>query len=718
MVQDVLHPAPSSSTDFGPLLAPRSIAVVGASDNPRKLSGRPVAFLKRFGYEGRILPVNPVRSTVQGIPAYLSVDQIDGEIDVALLVVPAEKTPDATRACVAAGVRFVIATAAGFSEASASGADLEAEMLAALEGSSTRLIGPNTLGMIGVRDGAVPTFSGVLEEKLPLRPGPVAFVSQSGAFGSFIFGEAQAAYVRMSHYLNTGNEADLTVADLLGGLVADDETRVLLAYLEGVSHGRRLLEVARAAHLADKPIIAVKSGRSEAGARAAASHTASLAGDDQVFDDLVREAGVVRVEGQEPLLDAAQVFDSLRRTKGRRLTILSESGGAAVLSADAASAAGLVVEPWSSEWQAKLAAEIPDFASARNPVDLTGQLITDPSLMRAALRLSIEHPDTDLIMVLVGNADMFADPIIDALTEYYDTTDRPIAVVWTGGTGEPRIRLRERGIPCFTDPGRAARALGKLADYSLRPALPHPVRPGGIDVDLARAMFSEARAEGRRILDEAEAGAVLRAYGIPVASILIASSPDETVDAAATLGGPVVVKVLSSRITHKSDIGGVVVGLTDPEDVRRAGKQLLELAADHGEVPPRVLVQAMATGDAEMILGAKVDDSYGPLVVVGLGGIFVELLGDSQIAAAPTDRTRAETLIRELRGAALLTGTRGRPALAVDAAADAVERLSWLVADLEDEIAEVDVNPLLLSPDGVVAVDALMVLNDRSKEEG
>ena len=696
-------------TDFRPLITPRSIAVIGASDDPRKLSGRPVAYLKKFGYAGRILPVNPTRADVQGLPAHPDVRAIEGDVDVALIVTPAARVLDAVRGCVEKGVRFALVTASGFAEAGAGGAALEEELRAVIADSSLRVVGPNCLGMIGLRDAAVATFTSLLEKDDPLRAGGVAFVSQSGAFGTFILGDLQASAIGLSHYFNTGNELDVTVAEVLEGLVRDDDIHALLAYFEGVSAGRRLLQVAREAHRKDMPIVAVKSGRSEAGARAAASHTASLAGDDRVFDQLMREVGLVRVHSQEALLDAAQVFDAQRRPRGRRLTVLSMSGGGAVLAADTASDHGLEVAPWRPEWQERLAAVIPAFASPRNPVDLTGAMITDPTLMRTALSTALENPDTDMVVVVVGNADGFADPVIEAVSDLYATTDRPMAVSWTGGTGEPRRRLRELGIPCYTDPTRAVAALGALTNHALRRPLPRPERPADLDADGARAVIRAARAAGRTTLDEAESTALISAYGIPTARSVIATSSEEAA-AAAVLGDRVAVKLLSSTITHKSDVGGVRLDLTSPEQVAVAAAEVLDVGRRHGENPPRVMVQQMASGDAELLLGARVDPSFGPVIVVGLGGIFVEVLADTRIASAPTDAEHARILFDSLQGAALLHGARASPPLDVAAAAQAAERLSWLVADLADEIADIDINPLLVRESGVTAVDALVVL--------
>ncbi|MBC3192970.1 acetate--CoA ligase family protein [Pseudonocardia sp. C8] len=697
------------------LLAPRSIAVIGASSDPHKISGRPIAYLRRFGYSGRIIPVNPHNDEIQGLRAYPEIAAVDGPVDLALIMVPAERAAGAVRACGRAGVPFVIVVASGFAEVGTRGAALEADLRAAVAETGVRLLGPNCLGMISLRDGAVPTFSPVLESAADLRPGPVAFVSQSGAFGSFLFGELHDLRIGLSHYITTGNEMDVSGPDLLAGLVADGGVRVLLTYLEGVTSGTQLLQVARDAHVADKPIVMVKAGRSTTGAAAARSHTASLAGDDRVFDALMRGHGVVRVDSQEELLDAAQVFGASRRTSGRRLTILSESGGAAVMMTDTAVDVGLEVPAWEDAWQARLDEFVPAYGSTRNPVDFTAALLTDPGMLRAGLSTAIAHPGTDMIAVLVGNADHFADPLLEAIEDLYAATDLPIVVVWTGGSGRPRSRLRECGIPCFTDPVRAARALGRLADHSLRPPLPTPLRPDDVDPAAAARIVGHARAEGRTALDEQESAALVRAYRIPVTDSAVARTAAEAVTSAHRFAAPVAVKVLSSRIAHKSEIGGVRLGLATPDEVAAAAAELLDVARAHGEHDPRLLVQPMWSGPAEMILGARHDPALGPVVLAGFGGILVELLRDSCVAAAPTDHETAARMLHGLTGAPLLSGIRGGPALDVEVVVDSLVRLSWLVSDLGDEIAEIDLNPLLVDAvgAGACAVDALVLLRER-----
>jgi acyl-CoA synthetase (NDP forming) len=710
---------PERNTAIQRLLHPKSIAVLGASDDPNKLSGRPIEMMKRLGYQGRLIPINPFRSEVQGLASYPDVRSVDGDIDVAMIMLPANKVIEAVRECADRGIPAAIVGASGFAESGEEGVLLQRNLSKAIAETGIRVLGPNCIGMLSLRDRAMPTFTSAADDVSELVAGPVAFVSQSGAFGSFIFSAAQHAHLGISHFLNTGNEVDLTVAELLGGLVELDDAKVLMAYFEGVTEGRELLEVAQRASELDKPLIVVKVGKSESGARAAQSHTASLAGEDAVFDGAVRQYGVIRCTGMENLLDTATVFANGRRAPGRRLTTLSISGGAGVLAADDASVNGLSVDSWDAEWQSKMAAVIPPFGSARNPVDLTAGALSDPDMLRRCLNIAVEHPGTDMIAVLLGNSGNAADQLVDSIEEAYNKTKLPFVVVWTGGSGRPRERIQKLGIPCYTDSGRAIAALGKLADYSEQSKLSDPKRPSDIDEQAARSLIAEARARGGNQLDEYRSSQLIAAYGVPCAPSAPAASLVAAVEVAKELGFPVAIKLLSSRIAHKSDIGGVKLNIGDTDAVESAVTELLKMANEHGDPDAKVLVQRMATATTELIVGLKNDPVFGPVVVVGFGGVLVEVLQDSRVGVAPMDTDSALRLLLSLRAKTLFDGVRGGAPLDIDAAADAVMRLSWMAHDFSEELAELDVNPLLLGAvgEGVVAVDALAILTqDASKQ--
>ncbi|MQA14561.1 MAG: hypothetical protein GEV09_10425 [Pseudonocardiaceae bacterium] len=696
------------------LLHPRSIAIIGASDDPVKISGRPLASLLRSGYAGRVLPVNPNRSVVQDVTCYPELDAIDGEIDLAIVAVNATATPTALRACAARGVAVAICFAAGFAEGGQHGAALQAEIGDICRQTGLRVLGPNCLGAIGVRGGVAATFSSIFDEGGELLPGRVALVSQSGAFGTFIFSAAQSEGLGFSHFVNTGNEVDLSVADLLLALAESDDVDVLLAYFEGVSDGTALVAAAQRAAELGKPIVAVKTGRSAAGARAVCSHTASLAGQDAVFDAVARQLGIIRVPGMEPLIDAARLLASGTRATGRRLSILSVSGGAGALASDLAADAGLQVDAWSPDWQHRMAGVIPAHGSPRNPIDLTGTLLSDPGILERALDATLDHPNTDIVLVLLGNVDRGSERLVAALHDAHRRCTVPVVVVWTGGSGRPRQRLAELGVPCYTDPGRAIAALGALADHGLRPPLSTRPELPGVDPAAARTVLDRVRAQQRTRLDEAESAAVLAAYGIHTAPAVAAAGPEEAVAAAAELGGEVAVKALSPALAHKSDLGVVRLGRTGPEAVRDAAREVLDAARRAGTSDARVLVQRMAEPGLELVLGVAHDAAFGPVVLAGMGGVLVELLADSAIALPPLDLAAAQRLLRGLRGAPLLDGGRDGTPRDLPAAAEALARVSLLAADLGDEIAEVDVNPLVVGPRGAgaVAVDALVVLRD------
>jgi acyl-CoA synthetase (NDP forming) len=698
---------------LGTLLRPASIAIIGASDDPVKLTGRPIEYLKRFGYKGRILPVNPTRDTVQGLAAFPSIGAIDGPVDLALIGVSADKTPGALRECAAKGVPVAIAFASGFAETGAAGAALQDELVQICRETGIRLLGPNCLGLVAARDAVTVTFSSSLDEGDALATGPVGFVSQSGAFGTSIMSRLRDAGIGVSAYVNTGNEADLDAAEVLTALSLDDDVSVLLTYLEGVSNGPSFVRMARQAAELGKPVVAVKVGRSAAGARAVSSHTGSLAGEDAVFDAVASQYGVLRVAGVEPMLDLAQLLATERRMRGPRLSVLSISGGAGVLTTDAAEASGLVVAPWDADWQSRMAAVIPPFGSPVNPVDLTASLISKPEMMGRALDVAVEHPGTDAIVVVLTNVERGSDAVVAALKDTAARTEKPLVVVWIGGSGRPAQALAEAGVPAYRDPQRAVAALAALRQYTARPAFPRQPTFPDVDPEVARAIIGKARASGRTQLDELESAEVLAAYGIPMASGRAAATPVEAVQIAEELGLPVAVKVLSAEIGHKSELGGVRLGLNDAAGVESAALDVLAAASRAGVSGARILVQRMAGAGLEMALGMKNDAVFGAVVLVASGGVLIELLEDRALALAPLDGQAADRLISSLRGARLLAGYRGGPSLDRSALVEALSRLSALAADLADEVAEIDLNPVFVHERGVTAADALITLLDR-----
>lgn len=699
---------------------PRSVAVVGASNDPIKLSGRPIDYLKRFGYDGVIYPVNPSRSRVQGLRAYPDLASIGEVPDLVMLMVGASSTPDVVRECGRLGVRVVIASAAGFAETGAEGAALQQDLEAAIAESSVRVLGPNCLGLIGTASRLTATFTSALDEGDTIPAGSTALVSQSGAFGTFIFSSGRMAGVEFSHYANTGNEVDLDVIEILAALCDKPEVTTLSAYFEGITGGHRLAELGRRAMEADKPLIVAKAGRSAEGARAVSSHTASLVGSDDVFKDVCEQYGVIAVESINDIVDMMLIFDQGRRMDGRRLTILTLSGGAAALMTDVASANGIRVAAWEPEWRQRMAATIPSFGSTGNPIDLTAELIRDPEILRGALEVAIEHPGTDVITVLIGNASQGSERLVDIIADANARSTKPIVVVWTGNNRRPLDALADRKVARYDDPARAARALGVLATYGHRRrkilAAGAPEQAAAT-VDVPQ-LLAAARAEDAEQLDELRAGRLLRGWGISVVQGAEVASADAAWAAAQEVGLPCVAKLLSAHVAHKSDVGGVLLGLADEEAVRAGYDRLAALGRELGVADARVMVQPMLTkdpDDLELIVGAHRDLSFGPVVTVGLGGVLVDVLDDSVSLLPPFGRQEALHALRRLRGGRLLGDFRGRAARDVDALADLMVRFSQAVVGLGDEVEEMELNPVLLHETGrgVIGLDALIRLAAR-----
>ncbi|MGN6574441.1 MAG: acetate--CoA ligase family protein [Nocardioides sp.] len=700
------------------MFAARSVAIVGASDNPIKLSGRPVAYLKRFRYPGRIFPVNAGRRTVQGLDAYPDLASIGEVPDLVMLMVDAASTPGAVRECSRLGVPVVIASAAGFAETGEAGARLQAELKQAVQETGIRVLGPNCLGLMGVASRLPLTFTSALDEGDSLEVGSTALISQSGAFGTFLFSAARMAGVEFSHYANTGNEVDLDVVEILSALCERSEVKTLAAYFEGIADGHRLAELGRKALVADKPFIVVKAGRSPDGARAVSSHTASLAGSDKVFKDVCEQYGVLAVESINDMVDMMMVFDQGRRLEGRRLTILTMSGGAAALMTDVANANGIAVNEWEPEWRERMAATIPAFGSTANPIDLTAELIRDPEILRGSLQVAIDHPGTDVVCVLVGNAQTGAEQLIDIIATASSKSHKPVVVVWTGNNSRQLSALAAHRIARFDDPARAARALGALARHGERrahlletdEAVPEVTGPG------APEWLRGARAEGLEQLDELSAGQLLSTWDVSVVEGMCVSDEDAAWAAARQVGLPCVAKLLTAHVAHKSDVGGVLLGLSTEVEIRDAYHRLQRLGEELGVPDGRVMVQPMLVtgpGDVELIIGAHRDPSFGPVVTIGLGGVLVELLEDSVTLLPPFGRDEALRALSRLRGARLLGDFRGRGARDVDALLDLLVGFSRAAVDLRDDVIEMELNPVVVhaAGEGVLALDALVRLD-------
>jgi acetate---CoA ligase (ADP-forming) len=449
------------------LFRPQSIAIVGASDDPVKISGRPLSYLLRYGYDGLIYAVNSRRAHVQGVRAHACIADVCARVDLALVVVPAAQVLTVLRECAAAGAGAAVVFASGFAETGAAGAALQRQLTELSAETKMRIVGPNCLGTFAAPEHVFATFSSAFDDaETAVVDSPIALVSQSGAVGTFTYSALLGLGAGVRYFANTGNEADVHAAELLAALAETPGAEILLGYLEGVKDPVALGAAARRARSHDKPLVLLKAGRTESGRRAVSYHTAADAGSYAAFRTLAAEHGAVVVDGIEPWLDAAIAFLPGRRARGNRMAIVTQSGGAGALATDAAVAAGLTVPEWSPGRRAGLTDAVPLFGSARNPIDLTGSLLTDPDLLAGVLQSVAADEATDVISVVLGNSDGSAGPMTEAITAAYRATSKPMSVAWTGGNGVARRQLRAAGIPVYSDPGRAVRAMARVVEHS------------------------------------------------------------------------------------------------------------------------------------------------------------------------------------------------------------------------------------------------------------
>lgn len=696
------------------LYNPKSIAIVGASQNERKPGGRPLAALERRGYAGELYPVNPGYDEVRGRTCYPSVLDVPGPLDLAIISVPAAAVLDVMRQCGEKGVKAAVIFSGGFAEVGPEGAALQRELGRLAREEGIRVLGPNSLGLINLANSVMASFAFITEME-PVSPRTLSMVTQSGAFGAMLYSEAIRSGVGFSSFTSVGNEADTEFSDFVGYLLDDAETQIIGGYLEGAKDGRKLRRVAEKALGLGKPLAIMKVGRMGAGARAASSHTASLAGDDQVYDSFFRQLGIVRIEDPKELTAFAILHRGGRRFTGRRVAILSGSGGHGVMLADRCESLGLPVPELRGATRERLEQILPAFGSARNPVDLTAQGGVDTSMLGNCLRALVGDEDIDAVLAQVFFQDRDGIERARDLVEIYHSTSKPVVMLAHHRDPSPvgaqcfQI-LKEAGIPILGDGLQAAKAMAQLAWYQEKRGA--AVADAAAPEELGGAEPEDLRQRLRRgpALSEFRCKQILESCGIPVTREGLAHSAEQAVGLARELGYPVVLKVQSAEIQHKTDAGAVALGLAGDEDVRAAYDAILASVAERapGARVEGVLVQEMVSGGTEVIIGASKDPVFGPVVMFGLGGIFVEALGDVAFRVAPLSRRDALEMIQEIKGYRVLQGMRGRPPADVDAIVDAILRVSRLVVDLSDEIDELDINPLMVFPRGAKALDALI----------
>jgi acetate---CoA ligase (ADP-forming) len=686
--------------------APTAVAVVGASRDPAKVGGSVLANLRSAGFEGRIVPVNARARTVQGLPAVPSMLDVDGAVDLAVVAVPASEVPTALEQCVARGVGGAVVISAGFREIGPEGAERESALRAWLRNQPIRVLGPNCLGWIRPIRKLNVTFA----PGMPVA-GPTAFISHSGALAVAILDWSRERRMGFSLFASLGNQADLTETDLLRAVIEDEETRVVAAYLEGVADGRQFFEALGL--LADvKPVVVLKAGRSPEGARAVSSHTGALAGSDVAFDAAVKQAGAIRARSIEELFDLARALSTQPLPRGRRLTIVTNGGGLGIVAADAARDAGLEVTPLTDEVRDRLRAVLPPMANVANPIDLVGD--ADAARFANALHaLGPDHGTDALLVLLTAQAATDSPTVARAILAATRDWPLPIAAAFVGGArvSPGAHALDEAGVPCYAFPERAVAVLGGLALLAVRRRARRASAETLPSETPARAALASLRSAGVLRLGMPELAPILAACGIRVAAPITVATEAEAGEAASHVGFPVALKIVSPDISHKTEIGGVRLGLTSSAEVAEAAGSMRERV--RRERPEASItgfaIQPMVASGIEMLLGSVRDPQFGPLVMVGFGGIYVEILRDTSARLAPIDASEGRAMLDELHLAPLLYGVRGNPPVDLVSLAATIARFSRLAAD-ESALTELEINPLIASASGVIAVDARATL--------
>ena len=691
------------------LLQPRSVAIIGASADPTKTAGRPVAYLQKHGYAGQILPVNPKADRIGDLPCYADIASLPVVPDVGIVLLGAERAHLAVRDLAARGTAAAIVLASGYTETGEEGARRQRQLMEAA--GSMRILGPNTIGLVNLTDKIVLSATGALEmDHFPV--GGIGVVSQSGGILGSLLSRASARGIGLSKLISTSNEVDLELADFIDHLADDEATKVIALYVETVRNPQKFRAAALKAARAGKPVVAFKIGRSEAGAAAAVSHTGAMAGTDRMYDALFRQTGVIRAQSFSDLLDIPVALATGRKLRGNRVAILTSTGGAGTLVSDDLGLHGFdTPAPDEATAQALRALQTGSEAVLdRNPIDVTLAGLR-PDLLRGAITALLASPSYDALTIIVGSSSLAQPELMaGAIQDCLPLTGKPVMAYISPHAPEVGALLTQRGVPAFAAAESCTAALGAMLAASQFVA-PEEVRVVGPVVAI------DDFAPGS--LDEAQAKQLFARFGVPCAGEVIVTTPAEAQAAATKLGGRVVLKILSSQITHKSDVGGVAVGL----NADNVGARLMQMATDveakAGVRPQRYLVQEMVGGGTELILGMH-RDPLGTAILLGMGGVAAELFKDTTMRLLPADanglsglsRNEALNMAKDLKTWPLLDGFRGRPKADVEALVDAIVAFSRMAAQLGDRLVEAEINPVFVLPQGqgVRAADGVVVL--------
>ena len=716
------------------LFKPQSIGILGASSDLNKVSGRPLAYMLRFGYPGKIYPINPKYDEIAGVRCYPSLNEVPDDIDILMAIIPSKAILPNLETGLKKGVKAAVIISGGFAETGEKGRKLQDELSAFARDSGMLIYGPNTTGFLSLVNRTVATFSQSLEVIDDMTPGKTGLITQSGAFGAAIFVRAVRVGLGLSHWAATGNEADLEFCDFLEYMVEDSDTKVIAGFLAGVEDGQKLMTALDRAAQKEKPVVLLKVGDTEAGKRAAHSHTGAIVGSTKAYEAAFKQKGVVVARDIGQLIDFSMALASTTLPRGKKVGIMTESGGGGVLLTERCAELGLEVSEVRGSTREKLMEVVPSLGSVKNPVDLTGQSLSNPALVKGAVEVMFTAPDFDMLVPLLlmskATAEQKARDLLKIVNQDTDS-QKSVMVCWPEGPKQWIQWLMNKGIHVAVTPTRCAHTLNALATYAeflksykgsqLTASTAIPNFPADRK-EKAIAIIQAAKQNGVSRLGEYEAKKLLAAYGIPVATEALAGSLDEAVEAADRIGYPVVAKVISADIPHKTEAGVVALNIDSQDALRQAYNQILENAKANrpDAVLEGILIQEMISArGVEAIVGVSREEPFGPAIMFGLGGIFVEILKDVAIRVLPVTNKDVQDMIQQIQGFSILKGTRGYKPADVAALTEVLLKSACLADELKGEIAELDINPLIVLEDGqgVKAVDALVMLHqDRTQK--
>ncbi len=716
--------------DLEKLFYPKTIAVIGASTDPEKIGGRPLSRSIKHGTKAKIYAVNPraANGNILGFPCYSSVGEIPDDIDLAIIALPAKLVINGVKESVAKKIPFGIIFASGFGELGEEGKAYEKEVVKTANEGGMRLIGPNCQGVINLQETMVASFTPALAID-KFTPGHIGFVSQSGAFGGSVFNFVQQRRIGLSQWVSIGNQCDLDIWDCFNYMIDDKNTLVLSGYLEGIKDGRKMMAVADKALKAKKPIILLRGGISERGAKAVLSHTGSIVGSSAVASSVFKQKGIIEVDGVEELFDIAILFAEIKKHARDGIGILTTSGAAGVLLTDRFERYGLNLAPLSDSTRMKLTSVLPDFGSVANPVDLTAQMINQPKIFTNSLDIFLEDETIGFVIIMYTMVvEELADICARKLVEAVPKSDKPVVICWMATTlADNEINIvRQANIPVFETPYRCARAVNAIIKYNQfvgqietkkeKQKKEKPLRDlSGKAKRLTLKQFGEKLKEGRTVLTEFEALGVLKENGFSVPRGGLANNEKEALTIAKKIGYPVVVKVNSPDILHKSDAGGIRLGIHSDRELKEAYKLVLNNSRRYdsrAEIKGAAVMEMLTEEGVECIIGTHFDADFGWTLMFGLGGIFVEIIKDVSVRVVPLSRSDAESMITEVKGYQLLKGARGQKEKDIKGLTDFMLKTSQFLENYGDRVKEFEINPLIILPKGkgVFIADCLMAL--------